>query len=146
MKTENSIAMLAKVSLFKGLKERQLKLLADHLVEQKYPAGSKIIEQGRVGFGLFIIGSGQAEVQFESEEGSTSVVNTLGAYDFFGEIALLDDGPRSASVVATEETTCLILNRIEFISIMMGDAEMGVLIATELAKRIRTLLESVGKN
>ena len=57
--------------------------------------------------------------------------------------ALLDDGPRSASVVATEETVCMILNRIDFISLMMKDAEMGVLIATELAKRIRKLLESV---
>ena len=144
MKTEKSMEMLAKVSLFKGLKDRQLKLMADRLVEKTYSTGSKIIEQGRVGFGLFIIGSGKAEVQFESEEGSTSVVNTLDVYDFFGEIALLDDGPRSASVVATEETTCLILNRIDFISIMMEDAEMGVSIATELAKRIRTLLESVG--
>lgn len=143
MKTVDAMEVLSKISLFNGLKERQLKQIVERLHEQTYPAGSKIIQQGSVGFGLFVIVSGAAEVQYTADDGSVSVVNTLGAYDFFGEMALLDDGSRSASVAAMAETVCLLLDRIDFIAIMMKDAEMGVLIATELARRIRRLLETL---
>ncbi|NSW53273.1 MAG: cyclic nucleotide-binding domain-containing protein [Anaerolineae bacterium] len=143
MKTVEMMEALSSIALFHGLTDHQLRRITDHLHEQTYPAGTKIIEQGKVGFGLFMIVSGAAEVVFEGGTGG-KVVNMLGPKDFFGEISLLDDGPRTASVVATSATTCLILNRIDFISLMMQDAAMGVQIATELAKRIRKLLESMG--
>lgn len=93
---------------------------------------------------MFVIVSGHAEAVLESRDGDKTVVNTFGPSDFFGEIALLDDGPRTASVVATEETECLILSRPDFIAVMQNDAEMGVIIAQELANRIRKLINSFG--
>ena len=146
MQSINSLEVLSKIALFDGLSERQLRDIADRLHQQSYPAGAHIVEQGQVGFGLFMIVSGGAEVQYTSADGSMSVVNSLGSYDYFGEMALLDDGPRSASVVATVETTCLLLDRIDFLAILMNGLEMGVLIATELAKRVRKLLDTIGKN
>jgi CRP-like cAMP-binding protein len=141
MEKKQSVQFLSKVSLFDGMNERSLKMLADRLIEREYKAGDHILEQGKEGFGLFIIASGKADVQYVSEDGSTSRVNSLETGEFFGEMALLDDGPRSASVIASEDTTCLILNRIDFVAIMLKDAEMGVLIATVLAKRLRKSLE-----
>ena len=65
------------------------------------------------------------------------------ATDFFGELALLDDGLRTASVVATEQTQCLALTRWDFITALREDAEMAVLILQELAKRFRRALDSL---
>lgn len=134
---------LSKVSLFNGMKERSLQELAGRLIEREFKAGERIIEQGKEGFGLFIIASGEADVKFVAEDGSEKVVNHLIEGDFFGEMALLDDEPRSASVYALEDNTmCLFLNRIDFIACMMNDAEMGVSVARELTSRLRRALSS----
>ncbi len=143
-KPDNTDKFLAQVPLFKGLKDRQLKQLAHRFVARSYHAQDYIVSQGKGGAGMFIIVSGHAEAVLEASDGDKTVVNTFGPSEFFGEIALLDDGPRTASVIATEETECLILSRPDFIAIMENDAEMGVVIATELANRIRKLITSFG--
>lgn len=135
---------LAQVPLFKGLRERQIKQLANRFVPRTYRPHEHIVSQGKGGAGMFVIASGHAEAVLESTDGDKTVVNSFGPSDFFGEIALLDDGPRTASVIATEETECLILSRPDFIAIMQTDAEMGVVIAQELANRIRKLINSIG--
>ncbi len=62
------------------------------------------------------------------------MVNTFGPSDFFGELALLDDGPRTATVVATEPTVCLILPRVNFLGALRRDGDMAVGILVELAR------------
>jgi CRP-like cAMP-binding protein len=74
-------------------------------------------------------------------DGSKAVVNSFGPTDFFGELALLDDSPRTASVVTTEETVCLVLSQWEFLGALREDAEMGIVILQELARRFRRALE-----
>ena len=142
MEKKKSAQFLSEVSLFTGMKQRSLLALADRLIEREFHAGERIIEQGKEGFGLFIIVSGHAEVRFANENGKTNVVNELEQGDFFGEMSLLDDQPRSASVYATTDTLCLFLNRIDFVACMMNDAEMGLFVSTELARRLRRSLAS----
>jgi CRP-like cAMP-binding protein len=142
MDKKKAAQFLANVSLFSGMKERSLMPLADRLIERKFQDGDCIIEQGNEGFGLFIVASGTAEVRFEDKDGNITIVNELGEGDFFGEMALLDALPRSASVFATGETLCLFLNRIDFIAGMLKDAEMGVAVSKELASRLRRSLAS----
>jgi CRP-like cAMP-binding protein len=72
-------------------------------------------------------------------------VESFGPNDFFGEIALLDDGPRTASVIATEATECLVLSRPEFIAVLKNDADMGAVISQELAKRLRKLINTLDR-
>ncbi|MBN2046229.1 MAG: cyclic nucleotide-binding domain-containing protein [Anaerolineaceae bacterium] len=145
MDIEQSMELLSIVPLFRGLNERQKREIAKRLIDRKYAAGEKIIAQGSTGFGLFIVHSGSAEAHYEAGDGSVSVVNTFGPNDYFGEIALIDNGPRTASVIATEETRCLLLNPIDFTAIVTNDAEMGLLISRALASRIRRLLETMGR-
>jgi CRP/FNR family cyclic AMP-dependent transcriptional regulator len=128
---------LTKIPLFAGLNNRQKKLLAKRFITREYKAGEKIVTQGKGGAGLFTVTSGSATAVIESVDGEKTVVNEFGPTDFFGEIALLDDGPRTASVLAQVDTTCLILSREDFIAAMKNDADMGVTIAEELAKRLR---------
>ncbi len=131
---------LAKIPLFAGLSDRQMKKVSNRFITREYAAGDYIVTQGKGGAGMFTIISGAAEAVIESVDGEKTVVNTFGATDFFGEIALLDDGPRTASVIATKNTTCMILSREDFIAIMKNDADMGVVIAEEIAKRLRRVI------
>jgi CRP-like cAMP-binding protein len=140
---EKTIDFLTKVPLFDGLHKRQLQKLASRFVPRRYKAGEAIVTQGQSGEGLFIIISGKAEAIRERTDGARVVVNSFGPTDFFGELALLHEGTRTASVVTLEETECLILARWDFIAVMREDAEMGVVISQELAKRFRRALDAL---
>ncbi len=139
-KYEDLSAFLARVPLFQGLNERQLKQLANRFVPRAYKAGQAIVTQGKGGEGMFTIVSGRAEAILELPDGTKTVVNEFGPTDFFGEIAMLDDGLRTASVISTEETECLVLSRSDFIALMHNDAEMATTIAVTLAKRLRRVV------
>lgn len=139
---ERTAEILGKVPLFQNLKKRQIQSLARIFIDRKCTPGEVIVPQGRDGYGFFILVSGHAEAIRERSDGTTSVVNTFNAGDFFGELALLDSGPRTASVIATEETECLILPRENFLGVLRRDGEMAVDIMIELAKRFRMTLEA----
>lgn len=134
---------LAKVPLFRGLNERQLQRLASRFVARTYQAGQDIVTQGKGGAGLFILVSGAAEAVRVRTDGSKVVLNEFGPTDFFGELALLDDEPRTASVVTTEETECLVLSQWEFFGALREDADMGIQILEELARRFRRALSVI---
>ena len=143
VKTEEMVSFLANVPLFQGLNNRQLKQIASRFVPRTYEPDQAIVSQGKSGFGMFMIVSGHAEVVLELSDGSKSVVNEFGPTDFFGEVSMLDGGPRTASVIASEKTECLVLGRVEFISLLHSDAEMATDIAAALAKRLRRALDAV---
>ena len=138
---EKTIEVLQQVALFQGLKKRQLSNLARGFVERSCATDEVIIAQGRTGYGFFIVISGKAEAYRELADGTKVVVNTFGPGDFFGEMALLDDGPRTATVAATEATECLILPHENFIGLLKRDAEMAVAILVELARRFRMTMD-----
>lgn len=141
---KQTVAFLQKVPLFQSLNNRQLEHLAKHMVERKYDGGQPIVTQGRGGEGFFIVVAGKAEAFRERSEGDKVAVNTFGPTDFFGELALLDDGPRTASVIASEPTECLALTRWDFLSALRKtDVEMSIILLQELAKRFRRALDSL---
>jgi len=140
---EKTIEILEKVPLFTGLKKRQLTSLARIFIDRSCATGEVIVPQGRDGYGFFVIASGKAEAILERADGTQVVVNTFAAPDFFGELSLLDGGPRTASVIATEATQCLILPRENFLGAMRRDGEMAVTIMVELARRFRHTLNTL---
>jgi CRP-like cAMP-binding protein len=135
--TDELTAFLAKVPLFHGLNKRQLAKVARRFVPRSFQTDQAIVTQGKGGAGMFTILSGHAQVVLEAADGSETVVNEFGPKDFFGEVAMLDDGPRTASVIATEDTDCLVLSRADFLALMRNDAEMATEIAVALAQRLR---------
>jgi len=140
---EKAVNVLAKVPLFKGLGKRQLEKLARIMVDRTCDEGEVIVPQGQTGYGFFVIASGAAKAVRERSDGSEVVVNTFGPGDFFGELSMLDDGPRTATVLATEPTRCLVLPRWNFLGVLRQDGEMTVSIMVELAKRFRSALDTV---
>ena len=86
---------LSNVPLFSGLEPRDLDRIADSFKQRNYAAGDKIANEGSGGAGFFVIGEGTAKVTVHGEERAT-----LGPGDYFGEIALIDEGTRSATITA----------------------------------------------
>jgi CRP/FNR family transcriptional regulator, cyclic AMP receptor protein len=142
MNEKEIAAFFHKVPLFQNLKPHQFTSLAKLTYEREYTAGSVIVKQGEGGIGLFIILSGKAEAMRERPDGTTAVLNHFEPKDFFGELALLDEGVRTASVVATEPTKCLAISRWDFLVLLKTDADMAVTVLTELGRRFRMVLEA----
>jgi CRP/FNR family transcriptional regulator, cyclic AMP receptor protein len=141
---KQTTGFLQNVPLFQGLNHRQIENLAKRMVERVYAAGQPIVNQGQGGEGFFVIVSGKAEAFRQRADGTKAEVNNFGATDFFGELALLDDGPRTASVIAQEPTECLVLTRWDFMTTLREeDAEMSIVILQELAKRFRRALDTL---
>ncbi|MDB5059744.1 MAG: cyclic nucleotide-binding protein [Chloroflexi bacterium] len=124
--------LLASVSLFNKLDKRDIRSLARLVKEQHYSPGQPIVLEGQTGLGLYIISDGTAEVVRGSR-----VIAQLGVGDFFGEIALLDDLPRTADVRAVTETTCLTLAKWEFLGELEAHPQMALPLLPMLSLRIR---------
>lgn len=141
---KQTIGFLQNVPLFHSLSSRQLEVLAKRMIEREYGIETPIVTQDQSGEGFFIIFSGQAQAFRRRSEGEMVAVNTFGPTDFFGELALLDDGLRTASVIATEPTTCLVLTRWDFLAALReSDPEMAIVILQQLARRFRRALDSL---
>lgn len=141
---KQTTGFLQNVPLFHSLNNRQLELLAKRMVEREYGADQPIVTQDKGGEGFFVIVSGKAQAIRQRSDGEKISVNNFGPTDFFGELALLDDGLRTASVIATEPTKCLVLTRWDFLGALREtDPEMAIVILEQLAKRFRRALDSL---
>ena len=137
------IQILSQIPLFAGLKVKQLKNLANNLTVREYEKEELIITQGKGGQGLFILVEGRAKAVRTQLDDDQVTVNEFGPKDFFGELSLLDDGLRTASVIAASKVKCLVLTRWDFQGILKIEPEMAIDMLVELAKRFRRALETL---
>ena len=133
----NALDALRNVPLFRQVAETDLRALAQLARERHYPKGSLILSQGDAGEALFLISSGQVKVGVVAEDGREVILSVLGPGSFFGEMALLDDEPRSAHVTAMDDTTLLQLRRDDFRSRLSSAPELAVALLRELTRRLR---------
>lgn len=129
---------LAQVPLFSGLAPRHLKRLADLTEEQRYMEGARVVREGDAGDTFYVILEGEAKV---TNRGGR-LVNRLRPGDFFGEISLLDGGPRTANVVALTPLTMLALPRAAFLKMLGQEREIGVKLLGHAASMLRRLEHS----
>jgi len=127
---------LARVALFKDLPRRDLQALAASARERKYGAGETLIRQGDTGAGLFILVDGKVRV-FQQAEGGERDLGVYGAGDVLGEMALLDDQPRTASIVAMEPTTALLIPIWDFRVTLKENPEISIQLLAVLSQRLR---------
>jgi CRP-like cAMP-binding protein len=134
--------LVREVPLFAGLADDDLRALADAAWVGTVPAGDEIIEEGRELIedeeGLYLLVGGTVEVRRGSSDGTDGrLLRTLGPGDYFGEMALIDDKPRSASVYATSEVQYLALSRWNFHRTVRSHPDIAVRIMSTLAERLR---------
>jgi CRP-like cAMP-binding protein len=129
---EGDVAALRQVPLFSGLSDRDLKRLSKMLQERVFAPGDTIAVEGREGQGFFLIESGGATV---SRGGET--INTLGPGEWFGELALISRGPRTATVTANSELRCRGLASWEFRPFVQEHADVSWSMLETLVERLR---------
>ena len=132
MGTNEVAAQLGKVPLFSGCSQRELQTIARVVKDIDHPAGTVIAREGEPGVGLFVIADGTAEVTIG---GKKKVALAPG--DFFGEIALLDGGPRTATVTATSDVRLLGLTEWVFRGLMQEHPSIAVKTLQAMAGRLR---------
>jgi len=129
---------LANVELFAGLGKKDLQLLAQSCKERKYSAGSVLISQGDTGAGLYVVSSGKVRItQANDPDRAEEEIGTAGAGDVLGEMALLDDLPRSATVTAVDDVTALLLPVWEFRAILRNNPDIALHLLAALSRRLR---------
>ena len=132
MDAKKIVPLLKKAPLFANTSERGLNSMLKSAVERTVSAGDKLVEQGETGAGFYLILSGKAEVITSGEK-----VAEFGAGDFFGELAVIDGAPRTADVVATEDTTCVVVSQWAMRGIISSHPEIALSMLEELARRLR---------
>ena len=133
---------LARVDLFSGLRYKELTQVAKCCREARYSPGSVLLSQGEKGLGLFIITKGTVRItRANGPGGAEEVLATAGMADIVGEMALLDDLPRSATVTAVDEVSVLVLPKGEFRMILRHilstDPDVGLDLLAVLTRRLR---------
>ena len=131
------ITFLRQVALFAGLEDDQLRTLAKVTVTRTFPKESFIILADEEGDALFVIAKGQVKVSLVSEDGREVILSLLGPGAVFGELSLLDGKPRSANVVATEDTELVMLRRSDFLQLLHRVPQIAISLLAELAARLR---------
>ncbi len=120
------------VPLFNDLEEKDLEVLARQMHERRFPEGAEVTTEGATGAGFFVIAEGNADVSIAGEHRAT-----LGPGDYFGEIALIDDGVRSASIMAATDLLCYGLTPWEFRPFVEEHPQVAWALLQELARRNR---------
>jgi CRP/FNR family transcriptional regulator, cyclic AMP receptor protein len=115
----SAASLLATTGLFHDLDAETLRGLAERSIQRRYRRGQLIVSQGDPGDSLFVIAEGLVKVTVSSPDGEEMVLITLGPGETFGELALVDGGPRSASVEAIEPTEVLVLGRKGFFELVL---------------------------
>lgn len=131
--------LLAQIPLFDTLATEDLDALANRMTERMYKAGEKVFDQGDAGSSMYIVTSGAVQIFLpaKSDDEQRVVLKDARTGEYFGELSLFDDKPRSASVEATVETTLLELTREEFGEHLSRSKNAAIAILAEMAERLR---------
>lgn len=132
---------LRKVSLFKGLSEDDLAALEAVVVSRSYPKNTIVVSEGDRSDTLFLILSGRIKVFVSEDNDKELILNTQGPGEYFGEM-VLDDGPRSASVMTLEPCRMAMLTRERFRGYLVSNPEVAIAVIRNLIHRCRTLTEN----
>lgn len=136
--------VLRRVPLFSELSPADFQRVMEVARERSYPKNSVILFEDDPGDALYVVGAGQVKVVLIGEDGREVILSVLGEGEFFGEMALIDDEPRSAHVIAMEDSTLVVLRREDFQPILNSTAAIAIALLRELSRRLRRVDEKVG--
>ena len=132
------IALIWKIKLFAGLTERELAAVAAPFQDEVFEEGAVVVEEGTTGSGFFVMETGRARVSVRDQE-----LRELGPGDHFGEIALIADSPRTATVTAISRLRCHTISRDDFRRIVETQPSIAWKLLENLARDFVSLRQSV---
>ncbi len=136
-------SFLRRIPLFADLRPEELRGIAGIVRRRRYPKGSIIFTQDSVGDVAFIVLRGRVEIVLHSPDGRDFILHEAFPADYFGELALLDRNPRSASAIAVEDTDVLVLQRNEFLEEIQKQPRVMLRMLQALSQRLRTADEKI---
>ena len=136
--------VLKRVPLFSDLSEAELARFAEVTREREYPKNSVILFEDDPGDALYIVSSGQVKVVLIGEDGREVILSVMGDGDFFGEMSLIDDEPRSAHVIAMKDSQLLVLRRDDFQARLEENPRIALKLLRVLVQRLRRADEKIG--
>ena len=136
--------VLKRVPLFNDLSEAEVSRFADVTREREYPKNSVILFEDDPGDALYIVSTGQVKVVLIGEDGREVILSVLGDGDFFGEMSLIDDEPRSAHVIAMKDSQLLVLRRDDFQHQLQQHPSVALKLLRVLVQRLRRADEKIG--
>jgi CRP/FNR family cyclic AMP-dependent transcriptional regulator len=134
---------LDQISLFSELTEGELDSISKLAVTRSFPKNTMIICEGDHSDSLYAILSGKVKIFLSDEDGKEVTLNLQGAGEYFGELALLDEAPRSASVMTVDDTKLTIISKQAFEKCMQDNSAIALKVMKGLARRLRDLTENV---
>ncbi|MGI9350847.1 MAG: cyclic nucleotide-binding domain-containing protein [Rhizobiaceae bacterium] len=140
----DEMEMLRKIPLFSLIDPGKLKLLAFASDRKVYKAGQDLFKQGEIGDAAYVIVNGEADVIVETEAGEVAVAK-LGENEFIGEISILCDVPRTATVRATDELHTLKIKKEHFLGLITQVPDLGIEVMRELASRLSKTTAELGE-
>ncbi|HNS15414.1 MAG TPA: Crp/Fnr family transcriptional regulator [Syntrophorhabdaceae bacterium] len=134
---------LRNVSLFATLNERDMEVISKIIFINTYAKGEVIFQEGEKGDSLYIVLKGQVKVCLYDEDGREYILAAIGKDGFFGELALIDELPRSANVITLEDSELLIIRRHDFTRLLMENPTITIAILKVLSRRLREADERI---
>ena len=125
-----SVETLQKVPLFSGLDKKELKNVAEMMIERRFAVGDSVIKEGAIGAGFFIVENGTADVAVDGVP-----VGSIGPGDYFGEVALLTESGRTATIIATTDMLCFGMTQWDFRPLVESNSTIGLKLRTAMAER-----------
>lgn len=125
------VDLIKRVPLFADLDERELKAIAGSMKERTFDSGATVTEEGTGGVGFFVIEDGSAKVSVGGRE-----VATLGPGDYFGEVALIGDVDRTATITAESDLRCYGMTSWDFRPLVKGEASIAWKLLQTMARRL----------
>jgi len=139
-----STLLLRNVPLFATLPDSQLAVLTSVVSRRSFPRGTTVIAAGDSTDSLYVVISGRLKVMMSDDEGREVILSMLGPSEYFGEMALIDDSPRSASVITLETCELLVLAKRDFKKCVAENFEMSMTLMRGLVKRLRDADQKIG--
>jgi len=137
MATPVSTTVLKAVPLFSSLPEEQLRMLSTMVVRKSVPRSTTVISGGDMTDSLYIVLTGRLKVMMSDSDGKEVILSFLGAGEFFGEMGLIDDAPRSATVVAIEPCELLYISKRDFKKCLAENFDITMAVMRGLVRRLR---------
>ena len=136
--------LIRNVPLFSLLRDTQLVLLTEVLLRKPYPKNSTVVAAGDPADALYIVISGRLKVIMSDKEGKEVILAILNQGDFFGEMGLIDQAPRSATVVAIDSCELLTMTRADFTKCLQKNFDLTMNVILGLVKRLREADRKIG--
>ena len=139
-----STTVLRTVPLFAGFPDEQVRMLAAVVTRRNVPRGTIVIVEGDPTDSLYIIIAGRLKVMMSDTEGKEVILAMLGPGEYFGEMGLIDDSPRSATVMTVEACELIVVTKREFKKILSENFDMAETVMRGLVRRLREADRKIG--